>query len=42
MVVTINEDGRVAGPTGAAVAGVEQVGGAVGVGEADACRSFQE
>lgn len=30
------------GPTGAAVAGVEEVGGTVGVGEADTCRRFQE
>lgn len=30
------------GPTGAAVAGVEEVGGAVGVREADAGRRFQE
>lgn len=40
--VAINVDGRIVGPTGAVVAGVEEVGGAVGVGEADAGRSFQE
>lgn len=30
------------GPTGAAVAGIKEIGGAVGVGEADAGRSLQE
>ena len=34
--------GELWGPTGAAVTGVEEVGGAVGIGEADAGRSFQE